>query len=82
MNDKPIRLLGWDDLRVKGIKASKRPSTEKSKKANSRYRSISANLRRGPSTRLTPSLPTSLTSAMRRCAHEKEVLFMWRVIRA
>ena len=23
MNDKAIRLLGWDDLRVKGIKASK-----------------------------------------------------------
>ena len=23
MNDKPMRLLGWDDLRVKGIKASK-----------------------------------------------------------
>ena len=23
MNDKPIRLLGWEDLRAKGVKASK-----------------------------------------------------------
>ena len=49
--DEPIRLLGWDDLRARGIKNSKPTIYRKIKAGKFPPRSIPANLPLGLNTR-------------------------------
>ena len=51
----PVRLLGWDDLRAKGIKVPSPPSTGGSKPVSFRNRSTPASLLLGLSMRSTPT---------------------------